>query len=90
MKPVSSLPHDEAAHLRGLFFDLDDTVLTRGVLTRCAYDALWNMHDAGLVLVAVTGRPFGWAEVIAVNGQSPGASRKMARFTSCVKRPRFA
>jgi hypothetical protein len=65
VKPVSSLPHDEAIHLRGLFFDLDDTVLTHGVLTRCAYDALWNMHDDGLLLVAVTGRPFGLAEVIA-------------------------
>jgi hypothetical protein len=65
VKPVSSLPRDEASHLRGLLFDLDDTVLTHGVLTRCAYDALWNMHDAGLALVAVTGRPFGWAEVIA-------------------------
>ncbi len=65
MKPVSSLSHEEATRLRGLFFDLDDTVLTHGVLTRIAYDAMWSMHDAGLVLVAVTGRPFGWAEVIA-------------------------
>ena len=65
MRPVSTLPREEAAHLRGLLFDLDDTVLTHGVLTRGAFDALWEMHDAGLLLVAVTGRPFGWAEVIA-------------------------
>jgi hypothetical protein len=62
---VSSLPHEEAAHLRGLLFDLDDTVLTHGWLTQGAYDALWAMHDAGLLLIPVTGRPFGWAEVIA-------------------------
>jgi len=65
VKPVSFLTHDEAASLRGVLFDLDDTVLTHGVLTLGAYDALWKMHDAGLLLVAVTGRPFGWAEVIA-------------------------
>jgi HAD superfamily hydrolase (TIGR01484 family) len=65
VRPVSSLPPEEAARLRGLLFDLDDTVLTHGVLTRGAFDALWTLHDAGLLLVAVTGRPFGWADVIA-------------------------
>ena len=46
-------------------FDLDDTLLTHGRLTRQAYDALWDLHDAGLKLVAVTGRPSGWGEVLA-------------------------
>ena len=64
MKPLSSLGPDEAGRLRGLLFDLDDTLLSHGVLTRAAYGALWTLRDAGLALVAVTGRPGGWGEVI--------------------------
>jgi hydroxymethylpyrimidine pyrophosphatase-like HAD family hydrolase len=65
MKPLDRLNPEEARRLRGLLFDLDDTVLTHGLLTRAAYQALWNLRDAGLKLVAVTGRPCGWGEVIA-------------------------
>ena len=65
MKPLATLPTDEARGLRGLLFDLDDTLLTHGLLVRVAYDALWDLHDAGLKLVAVTGRPSGWGEVLA-------------------------
>jgi HAD superfamily hydrolase (TIGR01484 family) len=64
MKPLSELDPQVRSGLRGLLFDLDDTLLTHGVLTREAYDALWAMHDAGLRLVAVTGRPSGWGEVL--------------------------
>jgi len=59
--------------LEGLFFDLDDTLLTHGVLTREAYGALWDLHDAGLRLVAVTGRPSGWAEVFVRQWPIDGA-----------------
>ena len=65
MKPIASLGADEAHGLRGLLFDLDDTLLSHGVLTREAYGAMWDLRDAGLRLVAVTGRPSGWGEVIA-------------------------
>ncbi|HEY8087380.1 MAG TPA: HAD-IIB family hydrolase [Polyangiaceae bacterium] len=65
MKPLSRLPAEEARSLRGLLFDLDDTLLTHGALTREAYGALWDLHDAGLKLVAVTGRPAAWGEVLA-------------------------
>jgi HAD superfamily hydrolase (TIGR01484 family) len=65
VKPLVTLAADEARGLRGLLFDLDDTLLTHGLLLRAAYDALWNLHDAGLKLVAVTGRPSGWGEVLA-------------------------
>ncbi len=65
MKPLSALETGEARRLRGVLFDLDDTLLTYGLLTRAAYDALWSLHDAGLSLVAVTGRPSGWGELLA-------------------------
>ncbi|MDP8999212.1 MAG: HAD family hydrolase, partial [Myxococcota bacterium] len=65
MKPIAALDSDEARRLRGVLFDLDDTFLSHGLLTRAAYNALWSLHDGGLELVAVTGRPFGWGEVLA-------------------------
>jgi HAD superfamily hydrolase (TIGR01484 family) len=65
VKPLVALDAAEARRLKGLLFDLDDTLLTHGVLERAAYDALWSLRDAGLALVAVTGRPSGWGEVIA-------------------------
>jgi HAD superfamily hydrolase (TIGR01484 family) len=73
MRPVASLDRDEARRLRGLLFDLDDTLLTRGALTREAYGALCDLHDAGLRLVAVTGRPTVWGEVVARQWPIDGA-----------------
>ena len=64
MKPIATLEREEARGLRGLLFDLDDTFLTHGALSREAYGALWDLKDAGLRLVAVTGRPSGWGEVV--------------------------
>ena len=65
MKPVTSLERDEASRLVGVLFDLDDTFLDEGKLTEGAYGALFRLSRAGLRLVAVTGRPAGWGEVIA-------------------------
>ncbi len=65
MKPLSSLGEGEARGLHGVLFDLDDTVLSHGVLTLAAYEAMWRLADAGLKLVAVTGRPSGWGAVLA-------------------------
>jgi HAD superfamily hydrolase (TIGR01484 family) len=64
VRPLAALDAGEARGLRGLLFDLDDTLLSHGVLTRAAYDALWRLHEAGLLLVAVTGRPGGWGELL--------------------------
>jgi HAD superfamily hydrolase (TIGR01484 family) len=73
VKPLASLSPGEARSLRGLLFDLDDTLLSHGLLTRAAYGALWDLKDAGLHLVAVTGRPSGWGEVIARQWPIDGA-----------------
>jgi HAD superfamily hydrolase (TIGR01484 family) len=73
LKPLSKLPAERAASLEGLLFDLDDTVLSHGLLTREAFGALWDLHEAGLFLVAVTGRPSAWGEVIARQWPIDGA-----------------
>jgi hypothetical protein len=65
MRPLATMPREEAARIEALLFDLDDTVLTHGRLTREAFDAICDLADAGLTLVAVTGRPAGWGEIVA-------------------------
>jgi HAD superfamily hydrolase (TIGR01484 family) len=62
MESIRNLP---AAGIRGLVFDIDDTVTRNGVLEAGAYAAMHQLADAGLDLVAVTGRPLGWSDVIA-------------------------
>jgi HAD superfamily hydrolase (TIGR01484 family) len=62
---LSSLQRAEAARIAGVLFDLDDTFLDDGMLTEGAYAALFRMSRAGFRLVAVTGRPAGWGEVMA-------------------------
>lgn len=73
MTPLARIPRAEAARIEGLLFDLDDTLLSHGVLTREAYGALWDLHASGLRLVAVTGRPSGWGEVVVRQWPIDGA-----------------
>ncbi len=73
MTPLARMSRAEAARLDGLLFDLDDTLLSHGVLTREAYGALWDLHASGLRLVAVTGRPSGWGEVVVRQWPIDGA-----------------
>lgn len=65
MLPIAALPDDEACRFAGLFTDIDDTLTWHGRLVPAAYQALCDAVDAGLRVVAVTGRPGGWAEVLA-------------------------
>lgn len=51
--------------VRGLVFDIDDTVTRNGVLEPSAYTAMHQLADAGFLLIAVTGRPLGWADLVA-------------------------
>jgi HAD superfamily hydrolase (TIGR01484 family) len=65
MRPIESLDVVQAKRLRGLLFDLDDTFLNGTELDLDAYRTLFELRDSGLWLVAVTGRPSGWGEVLA-------------------------
>jgi HAD superfamily hydrolase (TIGR01484 family) len=60
--PLRALTRDAAPRIDGLCFDLDDTVLTHGQLTVHALSALWKLRQAGIFLLAVTGRPAAWGE----------------------------
>jgi len=60
-----SLAELDARAIRGVLFDIDDTLTTDGKLTSAAYAALENLKQAGKLLVPVTGRPAGWCDHIA-------------------------
>jgi HAD superfamily hydrolase (TIGR01484 family) len=55
----------DPAGIQGVVFDIDDTVTRNGVLDPGAYAAMHQLVGAGFELVAVTGRPLGWTDVIA-------------------------
>lgn len=64
-QPLSAFPLAARAAVRGVFTDIDDTLSDGGRLGAAAYSALERLHDAGLLVVPVTGRPAGWCDHIA-------------------------
>lgn len=60
-------PAPSAADLSGvryLFTDIDDTLTTGGKLLPQTYQALWDLSEAGIAVVPVTGGSAGWCEHI--------------------------
>lgn len=73
MRPLDEAPDSALSALRGLLFDLDETLLDHGQLTEQAFRSLFALRDAGYLLFAVTGRPASWAEVIGRSWPIDGA-----------------
>jgi HAD superfamily hydrolase (TIGR01484 family) len=65
VKPIAEMTSAEAAKIRYVLMDIDDTLTTAGKLPAAAYAALWQLRDAGLRVIPVTGRPAGWCDLIA-------------------------
>lgn len=65
MLSLRGLSAERIRGLSGLLFDLDDTLLDHGALTAGAYQALCALAATDLRLVAVTGRPASWGELVA-------------------------
>ena len=63
MRPLAELRDPQ--RIRGLLFDIDDTLTTDGRLTAGAYAAMERLKAAGKLLVPVTGRAAGWCDHIA-------------------------
>jgi len=63
MKPLAELR--APARLRGLLFDIDETLTTEGRLTAEAYAAMERLKNAGKIVLPITGRPAGWCDHIA-------------------------
>lgn len=63
MRPFEELTREQAAGIRAVLHDIDDTITNGGKLTAEAYSALWALHEAGLLVIPVTGRPAGWCDM---------------------------
>ena len=64
LRPAAELEQFRSS-VRGIFTDIDDTLTHAGALVPAAYEALVRAGRAGLRIVPVTGRPAGWAAVLA-------------------------
>jgi hypothetical protein len=62
MRPLADLG---TVSCRGVFSDIDDTLTHESVVELEAYTAIMRARAAGKRVVLVTGRPAGWAEVLA-------------------------
>ncbi|HEX4943853.1 MAG TPA: HAD-IIB family hydrolase [Usitatibacteraceae bacterium] len=65
MKELVEFPVKTRKAVRGVLTDIDDTLTTDGRLHAVAYAALERLHEAGLLVIPVTGRPAGWCDHIA-------------------------
>src|SRR5262245_42870589 len=65
MLPLREFPLQARRSVKGVFFDIDDTLTTDGRLTADAYAAMERLQRAGLAAVPITGRPAGWCDHIA-------------------------
>jgi HAD superfamily hydrolase (TIGR01484 family) len=64
-KPWSAVDCRALASVRGVLTDIDDTLTTEGAITPAALQALQALQEAGLPVIAITGRPMGWSEPFA-------------------------
>jgi len=66
MQPLATWPLAERRGIVGVMTDIDDTLTTDGAITPDALRALFELKDAGLHVVAITGRSTGWSEPFAL------------------------
>ena len=62
MRPLAEW---QPGRIRGLLFDIDDTLTTHGKLTAAAYAAMERLKASGRIVVPITGRPAGWCDQMA-------------------------
>jgi HAD superfamily hydrolase (TIGR01484 family) len=62
MRPLAEW---QPGRIKGLLFDIDDTLTTHGRLSAAAYGAMERLKAAGRIVVPITGRPAGWCDQIA-------------------------
>jgi hypothetical protein len=65
MRPLAEFPIEARRSVRFVLTDIDDTLTTDGRLGAAAYRALERLAESGRRVVAVTGRPAGWCDLIA-------------------------
>ena len=86
MKPLSAMSTEVLRSIRGVLFDIDDTLTTHGRLTAGAYSALEALQQAGLITIPITGRPAGWCDHIARMWPVDGVVGENGAFYFCFDR----
>ena len=61
MQALRLWPAAQRRQVLGVFTDIDDTLTTEGAITADALQALQRLKQAGMPVVAITGRPVGWS-----------------------------
>ena len=64
MTPLELEKDEKFSNIRGLIFDVDDTITRNGVLEKEAFSAIHRLAEAGVTLIAATGRPVGFVEIM--------------------------
>lgn len=64
MRPFNEITAETVKKLRYVLCDIDDTITTNGKLPAASYSAMWKLHDSGISVIPVTGRPAGWCDLI--------------------------
>jgi len=80
---IETLSPEDAKRLRGIFFDIDDTFTTKGKMGGMAFQSLWDLRNAGLKAVPITGRPAGWCDHIARMWPVDGVVGENGAFYFC-------
>jgi len=65
LEHLDSLSAEKAAKLSFILTDIDDTLTNDGKVLPEAYSAMWDLCNAGVGVLPVTGRPAGWCDMIA-------------------------
>jgi HAD superfamily hydrolase (TIGR01484 family) len=60
-RPWAEIAPDAARAVTGVLTDIDDTLTDDGAIVPAALAALQALSDAGLPVIAITGRPMGWS-----------------------------
>jgi len=83
IRSIETLSPGNAKRLQGIFFDIDDTFTTNGRIGGRAFQSLWDLKDAGLRVVPITGRPAGWCDHIARMWPVDGVVGENGAFYFC-------
>ncbi len=62
---VAEIPAQICKKIKYIFTDIDDTITSDGIISASAFEAIWELYNAGIKIVPVTGRPAGWCDHIA-------------------------
>ena len=86
---MKNLDQMNAKNIIGVFFDIDDTFSSDGKISWEAYRSIWQLKEAGKLVVPITGRPAGWCDHIARMWPVDAVVGENGAFYFMIKNKRF-